>query len=121
MPDSKRQRNKNQSSKDTRPSGSNGPVSSKGPTSQNSSADSPAGPAGSAGPAARHSSKAALHQEGESDEAFRSCTRKKRYASRVEASKAAASNARRKDVPQLFVYECELCGGWHLTHRKPGR
>ena len=106
MPDSKHQRNKNQSSKDTRPSGSNGPADS---------------PAGSAAPAARHSSKAALRQEGESDEAFRSCTRKKRYASRVEASKAAASNARRKDVPQLFVYECELCGGWHLTHRKPGR
>ena len=106
MPDSKRQRNKNQTSKDTRPSGSNGPADS---------------PAGSAAPAVRHSSKAALRQESESDEAFRSCTRKKRYASRVEASKAAASNARRKDAPQLFVYECELCGGWHLTHRRPER
>lgn len=50
---------------------------------------------------------------------FRACARKKRYDTRVEASKAAAQGARRKDAPKLFVYECPYCGGWHLTHRRP--
>ena len=111
MPDMKRRRNKNQAS--TSPPTSPGQPKPMGDQAGNGAPD----PHDSA----RHSAKAALRQEGESDEAFRSCTRKKRYASRVEASKAAATNARRKDAPQLFVYECELCGGWHLTHRKPGR
>ena len=58
---------------------------------------------------------------GESHAEFRSCDCKKRYASAVEAKKAAKRGARRKDAPQLFVYHCGYCGGWHLTHRKPNR
>lgn len=51
--------------------------------------------------------------------AFRACGRKKRYETRVEALKAADRSSKRKDAPKIFVYECPICGGWHLTHRKP--
>ena len=37
----------------------------------------------------------------------------------VEAKKAAAMASRRGDAPKIYVYKCEFCGGWHLTHRKP--
>lgn len=52
---------------------------------------------------------------------FRSCGRKKRYDTRVDAKKAAERSSRRKDAPKIFVYECPYCGGWHLTHRRPAR
>lgn len=52
---------------------------------------------------------------------FRVCGRKKRYDTRVDAKKAAEKSSRRKDAPKIFVYECPYCGGWHLTHRRPGR
>lgn len=52
---------------------------------------------------------------------FRACGRKKRYETRVEARKAAERNSRRKDAPKIFIYECPYCGGWHLTHHRPGR
>ncbi|MGN0070222.1 MAG: hypothetical protein ACI361_00100 [Atopobiaceae bacterium] len=55
----------------------------------------------------------------ESPEEFRACARKRRYATAVEAKKAAAHGAHKKDAPQLYVYACPYCGGWHLTHRKP--
>ncbi|HIY79600.1 MAG TPA: hypothetical protein IAA42_04095 [Candidatus Olsenella excrementavium] len=51
---------------------------------------------------------------------FRACGRKKRYDTRVDAKKAAERSSRRKDAPKIFVYECPYCGGWHLTHRRPG-
>lgn len=51
---------------------------------------------------------------------FRACGRKRRYETRVEATKAAEKSSRRKDAPKIFVYECPYCGGWHLTHRRPG-
>lgn len=22
-------------------------------------------------------------------------------------------------APAIYVYQCQYCGGWHLTHRKP--
>lgn len=56
---------------------------------------------------------------GENPAEFRSCDRKKRYATSVEAKKAAAMASRRGDAPKIYVYKCEFCGGWHLTHRKP--
>lgn len=56
---------------------------------------------------------------GEDPAEFRACGRKKRYATRVEATKAAEKSSRRKDAPKIFVYECPYCGGWHLTHRRP--
>ena len=52
---------------------------------------------------------------------FRACGCKKRYDTRVDARKAAERNSRRKDAPKIFIYECPYCGGWHLTHRRPGR
>ena len=58
---------------------------------------------------------------GEDPAEFRACGRKRRYETRVEAAKAAEKSSRRKDAPKIFVYECPYCGGWHLTHRRPGR
>ncbi|MCH3942232.1 MAG: hypothetical protein WAY93_00225 [Atopobiaceae bacterium] len=55
---------------------------------------------------------------GSNSGAFRACGRKKRYATRVEAKKAADRCSRRQDAPRIHVYECPICGGWHLTHRK---
>lgn len=52
---------------------------------------------------------------------FRACGRKRRYETRIDAKKAAERSSRRKDAPKIFVYECPYCGGWHLTHRRPGR
>lgn len=53
------------------------------------------------------------------DHAYHACERKQRFESKAEAQKAASRGSRRKDAPQLYAYRCELCGGWHLTHRKP--
>lgn len=58
-------------------------------------------------------------REGEDPTEFRACGRKKRYETRVEASKAAERSSRRKEAPKIYVYECPYCGGWHLTHRRP--
>lgn len=55
----------------------------------------------------------------ESEDEYRACARKRRYATQVEAKKAAQLGSKRKDAPKLYVYECPYCGGWHLTHRKP--
>ncbi len=57
----------------------------------------------------------------ERDREYRTCGRKKRYETRVDAKKAAEKSSRRRDAPRIFVYECPYCGGWHLTHRRPGR
>jgi hypothetical protein len=57
--------------------------------------------------------------EGEDAGEFKACTRKRRYASEAEAKKAAERGSRRKDAPKIFVYRCEYCGGWHLTHHRP--
>ena len=57
--------------------------------------------------------------EGEDAGEFKACNRKRRYASEAEAKKAAERSSRRKDAPKIFVYRCEYCGGWHLTHHRP--
>lgn len=49
----------------------------------------------------------------------KACDRKKRYASRSEAEDAIR-DCRRHGSPDLHCYECDFCGGWHLTH-KPAR
>lgn len=51
---------------------------------------------------------------------FRACGCKRRYETRIDAKRAAERSSRRKDAPKIFVYECPYCGGWHLTHRRPG-
>lgn len=50
---------------------------------------------------------------------YKACDRKKRYASRSEAEDAIR-DCRRHGSPDLHCYECDFCGGWHLTH-KPAR
>ena len=60
-----------------------------------------------------------IRLEGEDAGEFKVCTRKRRYASEAEAKKAAERSSRRKDAPKIFVYRCEYCGGWHLTHHRP--
>ena len=73
-------------------------------------------------PKARKSDGRYFTMDGVMDEReFRACGRKKRYETRVEARMAAERNSRRKDAPKIFIYECPYCGGWHLTHRRPGR
>lgn len=53
------------------------------------------------------------------DHDYHACARKRRYETKADARKAAARGASRKDAPQLYAYKCDICGGWHLTHRKP--
>ena len=53
------------------------------------------------------------------DPEFHGCGRKRRFDTRVEAHKAAAVARTRKGAPAIYVYQCQYCGGWHLTHRKP--
>lgn len=50
---------------------------------------------------------------------YRACDRKKRYATRAEAEDAIRA-CRRHGSRDLHCYECDYCGGWHLTH-KAGR
>ena len=63
--------------------------------------------------------RGSAQRPGDDTDEYKACLRKKRYETRVEASKAARDGARRKDAPALYAYECQYCGGWHLTHRKP--
>ena len=45
------------------------------------------------------------------------CTSKNRYATEGEALEVARECAEHGS-PALRVYECPLCGGWHLTSKK---
>lgn len=57
--------------------------------------------------------------ESEDPAEFHACARKKRYATSIEAKKAAEHASKRPGAPRLYVYECPYCSGWHLTHRRP--
>jgi len=50
----------------------------------------------------------------------RACGRKHRYESKDEAMEHACISMAHPGVPQLWVYKCELCGGWHLTSKDYG-
>lgn len=54
--------------------------------------------------------------DAERDEAFRykSCERKNRYDSRMEAE-AVIADCENHGRRGLTCYKCEYCGGWHLT------
>ncbi len=56
---------------------------------------------------------------GDDRDEFRACSRKRRYATSVEAKKAAERSSKKPGSPKIFVYQCPYCDGWHLTHRKP--
>jgi hypothetical protein len=44
------------------------------------------------------------------------CRRKRRYRSEQEAREAARQQMRMNlDAPDLEIYECLWCRGWHLT------
>jgi hypothetical protein len=57
------------------------------------------------------------------DEGFRSfnqienCRRKRRFATEREADDAAYRA--RMEGRRLGIYQCHICGGWHLTSRGP--
>ncbi|MCH4210096.1 hypothetical protein [Bifidobacterium sp.] len=40
------------------------------------------------------------------------------YHDKVQAQRAADSSFVQRGA-QLWVYRCEYCGAWHLTHRDP--
>ena len=40
---------------------------------------------------------------------------KKRYATKYEAERVAAHQKLENRAPNLRVYRCPDCGGWHLT------
>jgi hypothetical protein len=46
----------------------------------------------------------------------RSCERKTRYPS-PKAARLAAQRRRRLGSVRLRHYECDWCGGWHLTKK----
>ena len=54
--------------------------------------------------------------DAERDEAWRykSCERKNRYDTRVEAE-AVMADCENRGRRGLACYKCEYCGGWHLT------
>ena len=48
-----------------------------------------------------------------------SCENKERYASEAEARAIALMNAAPGQPAATKPYRCEICGGWHLTSRRP--
>lgn len=47
----------------------------------------------------------------------RSCTRKRRYSSKRAAKAEARSLSRSPYGPNVAIYACPHCGGWHLARR----
>ncbi len=45
---------------------------------------------------------------------------KQRYGTRADAERVAA-HQRLETGTKLRVYQCEDCGGWHLTKQQPWR
>ncbi len=43
------------------------------------------------------------------------CESKERYASEAEARSIALMNAPRGRAAATKPYQCDICGGWHLT------
>jgi hypothetical protein len=48
---------------------------------------------------------------------YRTCSRKRRFASLYDAKEQARELLRHKGR-DLLAYECPFCGGYHLTHHK---
>ena len=48
---------------------------------------------------------------------YRTCSRKRRFASLHDAREKAIDLKRKRDL-DLLAYECPFCGGYHLTHYK---
>lgn len=69
--------------------------------------------------ARKHAADSHRPEPSSGGQTFRGCERKKRYATKAEAKRAADHASKRANAPMIYVYECPLCGGWHLTHRRP--
>lgn len=55
---------------------------------------------------------------GEESESIRkSCSLKTRYKTEKQAMNAYMSDKMR--LRKLSAYQCAVCGGWHLTHKRP--
>lgn len=54
---------------------------------------------------------------GKRGKAYKMCTRKRRYHSRLDAE-LNADRLMRDNGLTLRVYKCPLCHGWHLSKRK---
>lgn len=50
---------------------------------------------------------------------YNSCLRKVVFLSKKRA-KAQLKNSQIKASKRLYIYECSLCGGWHLTKKERG-
>jgi hypothetical protein len=46
------------------------------------------------------------------------CEQKRRFRTEKEAASAAEHQMLLKPDLELSVYQCELCGGWHLTRNQ---
>jgi len=53
-------------------------------------------------------------------ERYRQCLKKARYRSEHEARLFANRGENKRGV-RLRVYECPICGGWHITKRTESR
>lgn len=49
-------------------------------------------------------------------QAVSACAKKRRYVTYDQALAVARHRERESGEP-LFIYRCEYCGGWHLTHQ----
>ena len=48
--------------------------------------------------------------------AANSCAKKRRYVT-YDQARATARFCEESEGRPLYIYKCEFCGGWHLTHQ----
>ena len=61
------------------------------------------------------------HQRYQSDLTKNTCQQKMRYSNELSARRAAdLKNLEQTDL-NLSVYQCNVCGGWHLTRQNRAR
>ena len=59
----------------------------------------------------------AMSKKERGNRGHRQCGRKMRYQDEISAMLKAQQISASKGV-DLFVYHCDICGGWHLTKRR---
>lgn len=58
-----------------------------------------------------------LYYDGGLESRREACAAKERYTSEAEARSIALMNAPRGKRASTTPYQCDVCGGWHLTSR----
>ena len=60
--------------------------------------------------------------QGAGDRGLQVCQSKKRYRSFSSARNSAIGSIEEKKqrLPELFIYRCPICGGWHLSKQNIG-